>query len=80
MQKQFKLKGLVPTDQDVEIAQWNKKVGEDFQADEVLLEVLADKAATEVSACEPGRLVSILHSDGEVVSLDDPIAVIEVGD
>ncbi len=77
MQKSISLRGRVETDEDIEIGQWHKSVGAEFGADDVLVEVISNKAVFEVSAGEPGRLVSILHSDGEVVSLDDAVAVIE---
>ncbi len=78
MQKSLSLKGRIETDKDIEIGQWRKSVGDQFGADDILLEVISDKVAFEVTAGEPGLLISILHSDGEVVSLEDPIAVIEV--
>lgn len=79
MQKPIILRGRieVESEDDVEIGQWFKKAGEQFKADDVLLEVISVKATFEVAPGVPGKLISILHSDGEIVSLDDPIALIE---
>jgi pyruvate dehydrogenase E2 component (dihydrolipoamide acetyltransferase) len=77
MQKPIKLQGRIEADEDIEIGQWHKQAGDAFKAGETLVEVFSNKATIEVAFDEPGTLVSILHTDGEVVSLDEPIAMVE---
>ena len=77
MEKSITLSGLVDTEDDIEIGQWYKQVGDTFQAEDVLLEVISNKATFDIALGVSGTLLSILHSDGEVVSLNDPIATID---
>ena len=77
MEKELTLKGIVEADDEIEICTWNKKAGEAFKAGEMLLEVITGKENVEVSLETSGKLVKILKEECEIVSLDDPIAIIE---
>ncbi|GEO05828.1 dihydrolipoamide acetyltransferase component of pyruvate dehydrogenase complex [Adhaeribacter aerolatus] len=59
------------------ILKWLKKVGDDIEADESVLEVATDKVDTEVPAIQAGKLYEILAQEGEVVAIGKPIAIIE---
>jgi len=78
MIKKIKLANFVEAEDDVEIAQWYKKEGESFDADEKILEVMAEKASLDVVLGVSGKLIKIFSGDGEIVSLDDEIAEVEV--
>ena len=59
---------------------WLKSEGDDIEEDESLLEVATDKVDTEIPSIYSGRLKKILAKEGEIVSIGDPIAIIEVVD
>lgn len=56
---------------------WLKKVGEKVEEDESLLEVSTDKVDTEVPSAHTGILREILASEGDVVQVGSPIAIID---
>ncbi len=60
------------------IITWCKQEGDSVQADDVLLEIETDKAATEVSAPMAGVLSRILVSAGQTVAVGTTLAVLEV--
>lgn len=59
------------------VLSWLKKVGDPIEADESVLEVATDKVDTEVPSIHAGILKEILAKEGEVVSVGNPIAIIE---
>ncbi len=59
------------------VLSWLKKVGDSIEADESVLEVATDKVDTEVPSIHAGILKEILAKEGEVVSVGNPIAIIE---
>lgn len=58
------------------IVDWNKKEGDQVQADTPLCDVETDKATFEVVAGAEGTLLKILHEAGDDVPVLQPIAVI----
>ncbi|SMB95080.1 pyruvate dehydrogenase E2 component (dihydrolipoamide acetyltransferase) [Thermanaeromonas toyohensis ToBE] len=58
------------------IHKWWKNVGEEVRQGEILLEILTDKVNMEVEAPVSGILKEIKAQEGEVVKVDEPIAVI----
>ncbi|MBU2913914.1 MULTISPECIES: dihydrolipoamide acetyltransferase family protein [Reichenbachiella] len=62
------------------ILSWLKKVGENIEQDESVLEVATDKVDTEVPSTYSGVLLEILANEGDVVEVGKAIAVIEVDD
>jgi pyruvate dehydrogenase E2 component (dihydrolipoamide acetyltransferase) len=62
------------------IITWLKREGDAVQADEILLEIETDKAATEVPAPMAGVLARILVEAGKTVAVGTPLAVIESAD
>src|SRR5882757_11046352 len=59
------------------IITWCKREGDPVRADEVLLEIETDKAATEVPAPMAGVLARILVAAGETVAVGTTLAVLE---
>jgi len=59
------------------VLSWLKKVGDPIEADESVLEVATDKVDTEVPSIHAGILKEILAKEGEIVSVGNPIAIIE---
>src|ERR1700692_1370004 len=62
------------------IITWCKQEGDPVRADEVLLEIETDKAATEVPAPMAGVLARILVAAGETVAVGTTLAVLESAD
>ncbi len=58
------------------ILQWLKQEGDAIEQEEPLLEVATDKVDTEVPATHSGTLQKILVSEGTVVEVGKPIAII----
>ncbi len=56
---------------------WHKKPGEAVQRDENLLDIETDKVVLEVVAPADGVLQEVLREDGDVVTSDEVIAVID---
>lgn len=59
------------------VLKWLKKVGENVEADEYLLEVATDKIDTEVPSSHSGILTEILVQEGEVAEIGKPICLIQ---
>lgn len=59
------------------IISWMKKVGDQVEAGEILLEIETDKAVTEVEAAVAGILVEIIAKEGDVVEITKTIAWME---
>ena len=66
--------------QEVQIAQWQKKVGEFIAKDEDLVELESEKASQALPSPESGIIKEILHEDGAFVQVGDVIARMEAAD
>ena len=66
--------------QEVQIAQWQKKVGEFIAKDEDLVELESEKASQALPSPESGIVTEILHEDGAFVQVGDVIARMEAAD
>lgn len=80
MKKEIKLNHFIEEEDEVEIGQWYIQEGEIFSKDQIILEVIANKAVMEISLGMEGKLISILHHDGEIISIKEAFAVIETED
>ncbi|MHB2149657.1 dihydrolipoamide acetyltransferase family protein [Calditrichota bacterium LG25] len=60
------------------ILKWLKKEGDVVGNDEIILEISTDKVDSEIPTPVPGKLVKLLASEGDVVEVGKPIALIEV--
>jgi len=61
------------------VIEWTKKVGDQVEEDETLLEISTDKVDTEVPSPQAGTLVEILAEEGETIEVGQTIAVIATG-
>ncbi|MBN4081785.1 2-oxo acid dehydrogenase subunit E2 [bacterium AH-315-C07] len=59
------------------IIKWLKNVGDKVEQDEPILEIATDKVDTEVPASSAGTITKILFKEGDVVTVDSVIAVID---
>ncbi|AGO12000.1 AaceriAGR323Cp [[Ashbya] aceris (nom. inval.)] len=85
----FNMPAMSPTMEKGGIVAWKFKVGEPFQAGDVILEVETDKAQIDVEAQDDGKLAAIVKGDGskdvdvgEVVAflaeVEDDLSALEI--
>src|SRR3984893_15280430 len=73
----FKMPDLGEGTVEAEIVAWHTKPGDAVQEDQVIVEVMTDKAAVEVPAPVSGRVVSISGEPGDKVAVGSPLIVFE---
>ncbi len=61
------------------VIEWAKKVGDQVDVDETLLEIATDKVDTEVPSPSAGYLAEILVEEGDTVEVGQTIAIITTG-
>jgi 2-oxoisovalerate dehydrogenase E2 component (dihydrolipoyl transacylase) len=76
----FKMPDLGEGTVDAEIVAWHAKPGDMVTEDQVIVEVMTDKAAVEVPAPVSGRVVSVTGSPGDKVAVGSPLIVFELTD
>ncbi len=76
----FKMPDLGEGTVDAEIVAWHTKPGDAVTEDQLMVEVMTDKAAVEVPAPVSGRVLSITGAPGDKVAVGSPLVVFEVGD
>ncbi len=59
------------------VVKWHKRVGDDVQVDELLVEVESDKVAFEVVSPATGRLAACLKKEGDVTEVGTAIGTLE---
>lgn len=79
MSLEVKVPVLPESVSDATIAAWHKKVGERVQRDENLVDLETDKVVLEVPAPADGVIKEILRGDGDTVTGQEVIAIIEEG-
>ncbi|MDO5609703.1 MAG: dihydrolipoyllysine-residue succinyltransferase [Pseudomonadota bacterium] len=79
MATEIKVPVLPESVSDAVIAGWHKKVGETVRRDENLVDLETDKVVLEVPAPADGVLKEIKFNEGDVVTSQQVIAVIEEG-
>lgn len=75
----FKMPDLGEGTVDAEIVAWHTQPGDDVSEDQLIVEVMTDKAAVEVPAPVSGRVVSITGAPGDKVAVGSPLIVFELG-
>ena len=75
----FKMPDLGEGTVEAEIVAWHTKPGDLVAEDQVIVEVMTDKAAVEVPAPVSGRVVSISGEPGEKIAVGSPLIVFETG-
>lgn len=63
--------------QEGTLTKWHKKVGEKVEREEILFEISTDKVDTEIPSPVSGVLVQILANEGQTVSVNSVIALID---
>ncbi len=60
------------------LAGWNKEPGDPVKKGDVLFEIETDKVVSEVESLEDGVLKEICVEEGDEVSVDSTVALLEV--
>jgi 2-oxoisovalerate dehydrogenase E2 component (dihydrolipoyl transacylase) len=76
----FKMPDLGEGTVDAEIVAWHTKPGDTVTEDQLIVEVMTDKAAVEVPAPVSGRVVSVTGAPGDKVAVGSPLIVFELSD
>jgi 2-oxoisovalerate dehydrogenase E2 component (dihydrolipoyl transacylase) len=76
----FKMPDLGEGTVDAEIVAWHTKPGDTVSEDQLIVEVMTDKAAVEVPAPVSGRVVSVTGAPGDKVAVGSPLIVFELSD
>lgn len=66
---------LSPTMEEGTIIKWHKKIGDEVQIGDLLLDVQTDKASVEFEAKKAGYLRKVLVKEGSIIRVNDPIAI-----
>jgi 2-oxoisovalerate dehydrogenase E2 component (dihydrolipoyl transacylase) len=76
----FKMPDLGEGTVDAEIVVWHAKPGDMVTEDQLIVEVMTDKAAVEVPAPVSGKVVSVTGAPGDKVAVGSPLIVFELSD
>jgi len=76
----FKMPDLGEGTVEAEIVAWHTRPGDAVTEDQVIVEVMTDKAAVEVPAPVSGRVVSITGEPGDKIPVGAPLIVFDVGE
>jgi 2-oxoisovalerate dehydrogenase E2 component (dihydrolipoyl transacylase) len=76
----FKMPDLGEGTVDAEIVAWHTRPGDAVAEDQLIVEVMTDKAAVEVPSPVSGRVVSITGGPGDKVAVGSALIVFEVGE
>jgi 2-oxoisovalerate dehydrogenase E2 component (dihydrolipoyl transacylase) len=75
----FKLPDLGEGTVEAEIVAWRVKPGDDVAEDDVIAEVMTEKASVEVPAPVSGKIVSTTGQPGDMVAVGSELVVLETG-
>lgn len=79
MQKEFELPDIgMETGDEITVSFWHMEEDEEFEKDDDLLEVSTKKVNLKIAAPSTGKLIEILAQEGDVIAVDDVIALIEI--
>jgi len=73
----FKMPDLGEGTVSAEVVEWKVKVGDTVKEDQVIAEVMTDKAAVEIPAPVTGTVVSITGQPGDMVAVGSELIVFE---
>jgi 2-oxoisovalerate dehydrogenase E2 component (dihydrolipoyl transacylase) len=76
----FKMPDLGEGTVEAEIVAWHTKPGDAVAEDQLIVEVMTDKAAVEVPAPVSGRVISVSGSPGDKIAVGSPLVVFDVGE
>ena len=77
MEKQVTMPKLRPEMERGVLCAWLKEEGEPVTAGEPLFEIETDKVVNQIEATESGVLKKQLFEEGDTVSVETPVAVLE---
>jgi len=76
----FKMPDLGEGTVTAEVVEWKVKVGDSVEEDQVIAEVMTDKAAVEIPSPVTGRVVSITGQPGEMVAVGSELIAFETSE
>ncbi len=76
----FKLPDLGEGTVTAEVVEWKVKVGDAVTEDQIIAEVMTDKAAVEIPAPVSGKVVSITGQPGDMVAVGSELIAFETAD
>jgi 2-oxoisovalerate dehydrogenase E2 component (dihydrolipoyl transacylase) len=75
----FKMPDLGEGTVEAEVVAWHVKEGDTVAEDQVIVEVMTDKAAVEVPSPVSGRILTLNGSPGDKIAVGAPLIVFETG-
>ena len=76
----FKLPDLGEGTVEAEIGEWHVKVGDVVKEDDVIVDMMTDKAAVEIPAPVSGRIASLHGEQGDIVAVGTNLIVFDLED
>ncbi|MDP9199640.1 MAG: 2-oxo acid dehydrogenase subunit E2 [Pseudomonadota bacterium] len=76
----FKMPDLGEGTVTAEVIEWKVKVGDMVKEDQIIAEVMTDKAAVEIPAPVSGRVVSLTGAPGDMVAVGAELIAFETGE
>ena len=76
----FKMPDLGEGTVSAEVVEWKVKVGDSVTEDQIIAEVMTDKAAVEIPAPVSGRVLSITGQPGDMVAVGSELIAFETAD
>jgi len=76
----FKMPDLGEGTVSAEVVEWKVKVGDTVKEDQVIAEVMTDKAAVEIPSPVTGRVVSITGQPGDMVAVGSELIAFDTSD
>ncbi len=76
----FKMPDLGEGTVTAEVVEWKVKVGDSVKEDQIIAEVMTDKAAVEIPAPVSGRVVSLTGAPGDMVAVGAELIAFETGE
>ncbi len=73
----FKLPDLGEGTVEAEISEWHVKVGESVEEDQVIVDMMTDKAAVEIPSPVSGRIVSVHGDAGDMVPVGSALVIFD---
>ncbi len=64
----------------IELVEWHKQAGDNFEQGDELCDLVTDKAAFSLEAPQKGRLVEILIGNKQSVKVGQKVARVEIGE
>src|SRR5581483_5542081 len=76
---EFKLPDVGEGIHEGEVVKWHVKPGDVVKEDQLIVEVMTDKATVEITSPRAGRIGQLLTKEGQVAKVGDVIVTIEEG-